>query len=85
MRVATVESSTLATVGYDEARKLLQLGFWSRAVYQYYGVPATVHAALLGAPSQGRYFNQSIRGRFPYCRIPDSDAVWPEAGFPAGC
>jgi hypothetical protein len=85
MRVATVESTTLATVAYDEARELLQLEFCSRAVYLYFGVPAGVHQALLGAPSKGRYFNQTIRGRFPYCLIPNFDAVSAEAEIPAGC
>ena len=66
MLVAAVESTTLATVAYDSARKLLQLEFCSRSLYEYCGVPATVHAALLSAPSKGRYFNQAIRGRFPY-------------------
>jgi hypothetical protein len=66
MRVTAVESTTLATVGYDEARELLQLEFRSRAIYQYFGVPAVVYEALLGAPSKGSYFNRFIRGRFPY-------------------
>ena len=48
MRVATVESTTLATVSYDEARELLQLEFCSRAVYQYFGVPAAVHQVAAG-------------------------------------
>jgi hypothetical protein len=69
MRVAAVESATLATVAFDEAQELLRLEFCSRAVYLYFGVPAAVHQALLGAPSKGRYFNQAIRGRFPFCRI----------------
>jgi hypothetical protein len=69
MRVATVESTTLATVVYDEERELLQLKFCSRAVDLYFGVPAAVHQALLSAPSKGRCFNQAIRGRFPFCRI----------------
>ena len=84
MRVATVESSTLATVAYDEARELLQLVFCSRAVYQYFGVPEAVHQALLGAPSKGKYFNDAIRGRFPYRLIPDFDTVPPDAEAPAG-
>jgi hypothetical protein len=63
---ATVESSTFVTVAYDEARELLRLQFYNWAVYQYSGVPASVHQALLDAPSKGRYFNHSIRGRFPY-------------------
>jgi hypothetical protein len=66
MRVTTVESATLATVGYDEAQELLQLKFGSQAVYLYFGVPAAVHESLLGAPSKGRYFNEAIRGRYPY-------------------
>ena len=85
MRVVTVESSTLATVAYDEAQELLQLGFCSRAVYQYFGVPAAVHQALLGAPSKGSYFNQTIRGRFPYRPLPDYGTVPPDAEKRAGC
>ena len=51
MKVTAVESSTLATIAYDKTRELLQLEFNSRALYQYFGVPATVHAALLRASS----------------------------------
>lgn len=69
MRVATVESTTLATVAYDEARELLQLEFCSRAIYLYFGVPTAVHQALLDASSKGRYFNRAIRGRFSYCPV----------------
>ena len=68
MNVTTVESTTLSTVAYDDARDLLQLEFRSRAVYQYFGVPPAVHTALLRAPSKGSYFNRVIRGRFPYAR-----------------
>ena len=66
MNVTAVESTTLAMVAYDDARELLRLQFRSRAIYQYFGVPAAVHAALLRAPSKGSYFNRVIRGRFPY-------------------
>ena len=85
MRVVTVESTTLATVGYDETRKLLQLEFCSRAVYVYFGVPATVHQALLAAPSKGRYFNRTIRGRFTYRPALDFHTVWRSAEIPARC
>ncbi len=66
MLVVAVESTTFATVGYDEAHELLQLEFCSRSIYHYFGVPAAVHAALLNAPSKGGYFHQTIRGHFPY-------------------
>ena len=85
MHVATVESSTLATVAYDEAQKLLQLEFFSQAVYLYFGVPASVYRALLGAPSKGGYFNQTIRGRFPYRLVRSLDTAQAGAEMPARC
>ena len=68
MRVVAVESSTLATVGYDAIGGLLQLEFRNGAVYHYFGVPAAVHQRLLSARSKGSFFNWNIRGSFPYCQ-----------------
>ena len=82
MRLTPVVSTTLATVGYDETRQVLQLQFRSRAIYQYRDVPPAVHQALLGAPSKGRYFNRAIRGRFPFTRISLSQAPMPEVPAP---
>lgn len=75
MRVATVESTTLATVGYDETRKLLQLEFCSGAVYLYFGVPGAVRQKLLEAPWKGGYFNEALRGRYPFRQMLDVDPV----------
>jgi hypothetical protein len=66
MNRVMVESTTLLSLAYDEARELLELEFRSGSIYQYVGVPAAVHEALLKASSKGIYFNQSIRGLFPY-------------------
>ena len=85
MRVATVESTTLAAVGHDENLKRLQLEFCSRAVYHYFGVPAAVYEALLDAPSKGRYFNGTIRGRYPYRQILGSDLVLQSAEVAGRC
>jgi hypothetical protein len=85
MRVTTVESTTLATVGYDETQELLQLEFCSRAVYLYFGVPAAVYQALLDAPSKGGYFNGTIRGRYPCHRVPDFNPIPQSAGIAARC
>jgi len=82
MRFATVESTSLRTVSYDEAQARLQLEFCSRAVYQYFNVPPAVYRSLLDAPSKGRYFNEAIRGRFPYRPI---DAAPRRAEIPARC
>jgi hypothetical protein len=83
MHVTAVESTTLVMVSYDDARGLLQLEFFSRAVYQYFSVPAAVHQSLLDASSKGRYFNQAIRERFPYRLI--SEAAPKRAEILARC
>ena len=75
MHITAVVSTTLATVAYDDIRNLLQLEFRSRAVYHYFGVPAAVYETLLCAPSKGSYFNQTIRGRYPYVRVPGLPAT----------
>src|SRR5260370_32598333 len=80
MRVATVESVTLATVGYDETQELLQLEFGSRAVYLYFGVPAAVDEAVLSASSKGRDFNGTIPRRYPYPPILGSQPGFRGAG-----
>ena len=64
-------------------RRLLQLEFCSRAIYQYFGVPAAVHEALLGAPSKGSYFNQTVRRRFPYRLVTDFNTDAPDVEIPA--
>jgi hypothetical protein len=85
MNSTAVESITLATVAYDGARERLQLEFRSRAVYQYFGVPAAVHEALLSAASKGSYFNRAIRGRFPYRLVSNFPVAVPDALRPAEC
>jgi hypothetical protein len=84
MNVFAVESSTLATIAYDRTRELLQLEFNSRALYQYFGVPVSVHEALLHAPSKGSYFNRAIRGKFPHGRVSNCQTEAPVQDIPAG-
>ena len=84
MNLTAVESTTLATIGYDELRELLRLEFCSQTIDLYWGVPAIVHQGLLSAPSKGRYFNQAIRGQFPYQRVFPRRAKRPAAAVPAG-
>ena len=73
MRITAVESTTIATVGYDDALELLKVEFRSHAIYEYFGVPASVHDALLGAQSKGGFFNRVIRRGFRYCRVSGLD------------
>ncbi len=66
MRREPVESSSLAAVGYEAATESLEIEFTSGRIYRYTGVPEFLFRALMSARSKGRYFNQSIRDRFPY-------------------
>ena len=80
MIVTAVESTTLKAIAYDESGAVLRLEFRSLAVYDYFGVPATVHEALLLAPSTGACFNEVVRGCYPYCRVTATSSDCPPKG-----
>ena len=61
MQRTEVESTTLRSVGYESAERILELEFTSGAVYQYFDVPESVWQGLLKAESKGKYFNREIR------------------------
>ena len=61
-----VQSSTIASVGYDETRSMLEIEFRSGRVYQYFLVPIYVYEGLVTAPSKGTFLIGQIRGKFPY-------------------
>jgi hypothetical protein len=66
MTLLLVDSSLLATIGYDAHTRVLHLEFRDRTKYQYFDVPAEVYDLLLAEHSKGQCFNRSIRGRFRY-------------------
>ncbi len=72
MQRVSVESTTLGSPGHDAGSAVLELQFRSGAVYQYFSVPLSVYHDLLSARSKGGSFNQSIRGKYPFQRIPDA-------------
>jgi hypothetical protein len=63
-RPIRVQSSLLASVGYDSGESILRLEFRDGAIYQYFDVPAEIYHRLLAAESKGNYFNLQIRGSF---------------------
>ncbi len=75
-----VESSNLASVGYDESQQLLEIEFGANAtrarpgtsdisVYRYFSVPRSVYEGLLAADSKGKYLNLMVKGIYRYERI----------------
>lgn len=56
------------SIGHDPESQLLEVEF-SSGVYQYSGVSAEVHAALMAAPSVGKYFHANIRNNYTASKI----------------
>lgn len=63
-----VTGRTITSVGYDPATAVLQIEFVGGDVYSYFLVPASVHRALMGSPSKGRFFGEHVRDRFQFER-----------------
>ena len=61
-------STCLSFAAYDYDREVLTLTFTSGHRYSYFGVSPTVYAALLVAPSKGKFFLSSIRDSYPFSR-----------------
>ncbi len=65
-----VQSSNVASVGYDEDSATLEVGFNDGSVYQYFGVSLQVYEGLMNASSKGSYLNQHIkRGGYGYSKV----------------
>jgi hypothetical protein len=63
-------SSALSYALYSVAKRWLELGFTSGAVYRYYGVTRRKARYLIHrAPSKGRYFNRSIKREHAWRRV----------------
>ncbi len=69
MERITVESSNIASIGYDEDSRTLEIQFHSGAVYQYFDIPIAVYDDLMVAPSKGQYLAQQIKGQYRYVKV----------------
>jgi hypothetical protein len=64
-----MESSVLATAGYDARKRVLEIEFHSGAIYRYLGVPGEIYRRLLSAESKGHFFGANIRNKFRCERV----------------
>jgi hypothetical protein len=69
MERAPVRSSNVYSVGYDPARRILEVEFQDGSVYQYYGVPRDVYLDLVNAPSVGSFLARFIKDEYNYEQI----------------
>lgn len=64
-----VQSSNLASVGYDSDSQILEIMFRNGSAYQFFNVPEGVYQDLVFARSKGSYFHSRIKDRYRACRI----------------
>lgn len=63
-----VESSNIASVGYDTENKILEIEFHHGGIYQYFDVPKEVYENLINATAIGSYFFHNIRNNHDYSK-----------------
>ena len=59
----------MASIGYDEESKTLEIQFHSGGIYQYDEVEKEIYEELMNSESKGRYFMSMIRGAYSYGRV----------------
>lgn len=69
MERVSVDSSNIASIGFDEDSSTLEIEFHSGAVYQYFDVPFAVYDGLMEAASKGQYLAQFIKGKYRYVKV----------------
>lgn len=69
MKRQQVESSNLASVGYDAENEILEVEFNHGGIYQYFDVPESEYIALMSASSHGSYFSANIRNNHKYQKL----------------
>lgn len=69
MKRQSVESSNLASVGYDAENEILEVEFKHGGVYQYFDVPQNVYEELMNASSHGVYFSANIRNDYEFRKL----------------
>lgn len=64
-----VQSSNVASLGYDETTQTAYVQFLNGTIYMYKGVTKVEFESLMNAPSIGSYFNRNFKNIYPYERI----------------
>ena len=64
MEMVRVNSSAIEAVGYDPGVGRMKIQFTSGNIYDFCGVPESVHAGLMNAYSKGTYYNDHIKDRY---------------------
>ena len=70
MKRTPVHSSMIASVGYDQQEKILEVEFvHDGLVYEYFDVPVMEYHNLMKAASKGNYLQKCIANQYGYGRV----------------
>ena len=69
MERVQVESSNIASIGYDGGSSTLEVEFLNGSVYQYYDVPDYVYDEIMSADSHGGYLASNVKGIYSYSKV----------------
>lgn len=69
MQRQPVNSSNIASIGYDESSQILEVEFKSGGIYQYFNVPKNAYEIFMNAGSKGKYFYKYIKERYEFVKI----------------
>ena len=68
MDMQPVNSSMIASIGYDPETKVLSVEFTKGGTYEYAEVPPEEHEAFMNAESVGKYFLVHIKPNYEASR-----------------
>lgn len=68
MQRQSVQSSNIASIGYESNSQVLEVEFNDGSIYQYFNIPSNVHEGIMSASSHGRYLHAHIKDQYPYQR-----------------
>lgn len=69
MNRISVNSTSIASIGYDPDTQTLEVEFNNGNVYQYFDVPQVVYDSFISADSHGKFLNSNIKGIYRYARV----------------
>jgi KTSC domain len=64
-----VKSSSIKSIGYDEALRALEVEFLNGGVYQHIGVPPEIYRLFINSDSLGKQYARLLRGRFKCVKV----------------
>jgi hypothetical protein len=69
IKMTTVMSSQIESVGYDEDDEILYIEFKKGTVYKYLDVPKSLYNQLIKNDSIGSFFTHNIKFSFEYEKL----------------